>query len=531
MKSKRSIIKCNPIPEKYELMTTIFFAVIVFAVIILGTGSLWSGYHQVDDHNCIIRTALVKEIGLFPAIIETTKWDLSIRFRPFYWVLYVTKCALFGTNFTMWMIVSMIEGIISYILMYIFARRINCSQVQSFLFTIIVIFGSQFQPWFRSANQENSGFLLLSMALTFMTSAYLPPKKITSNITAGLNKAGLSHIKIYKILFVVCMTLSTLIKESFILFAPSYLMLIMFMIRQKDSATRFKSIFMRELPLIVYTIILVISELVFTALFVGTNKIGYAGFGNDVSILHYVKGIAKTVYYSNGLRWYAIATILLMGLGAYSYFVCHKKGIGFYQMFIKDNEWLLLSSLYIIIIQMVLYARSSMVERYILPCSFGIALFLVIYLPAVFNNDSGYIKAYTLIIGVLALVGVIQSVSVTREWSRMGYAFNKMLTATLNVISTNENTDILVNYGVEEPEGAVRVYASQFGNWNWYTAHGGVSYDAVKYFGRDFDYIISYYDGWFDKEIEYTSEAGIDRNNYQVAFLDPQKEFVILQHK
>ena len=500
----------NIISEDKEIFVVILIATLIFCGIMIGTGSLWSGYHMIDDHHVITKTYLIEEEGFINATVQSVAGDLSLRFRPLYWTMHLVKCAVFGPNYFAWMLLSMIEGIVSFVAIYAFARNTGSTQVEAFFFASIVIFGSQFQPWYRSSNQENAGFMFCALGLFFMSRTYTG-KNIADTAGQGRSKRILDLI-----LFLFFITLATLEKEAFIVFLPAYLLMIMMMIRDRDVNTSFGTLFKRELPVIIYIILLMIAELYIIVRFVGTNKIGYAGFGDDVGIMTYIKGIAKTVVYPNGIRWYVLAILVSVII-----VIIRKPKLS------SVNIWLVFSFGYIIMTQILLHARSTMVERYILPCSVGFALFLATYCFRLFREDRTAYLCQTGVVTLLVVIGLIQSISMTYDWACSGKEFNRMLEGVRDVIREDEGSDILVNYGADEVEGSVADFENQFGTWNWYHAHD--EFFEYRRFDRTFDYIVSYYEGWYDSGNEFCEAVGIDASEYTVIYTDPDKEYVVLK--
>ena len=111
------------IPKDYMIAALLETALFIGVLTI--SGSLWSGYHLVDDHTNITILEYLNDHSM----VETMKYfvisDLHIRFRPLYYVILVIKTALWGLDMYLWMLFTMFEGIITFMLLYHFAKEIK----------------------------------------------------------------------------------------------------------------------------------------------------------------------------------------------------------------------------------------------------------------------------------------------------------------------------------------------------------------------------------------------------------------------
>lgn len=117
---------------------------------------------------------------------------------------------LFGSNMLYWNCYTAIKGVITFCLLYFTARYLKCNPVISGLFTGLILYGAQFTPWYRSANQESIGLLLcaLTMCLIAAQSYYKKYRSVLFNI-----------------LIVISAILCGLMKESFTLLMPAFIAL------------------------------------------------------------------------------------------------------------------------------------------------------------------------------------------------------------------------------------------------------------------------------------------------------------------
>lgn len=79
----------------------LFFAVLVFGVVAF-TGTLTSGFHLVDDWEFAKYQNWMQLEGqsLWDCLRQAVGYDLTMRFRPLYYINRVLMTAVFGINLT-----------------------------------------------------------------------------------------------------------------------------------------------------------------------------------------------------------------------------------------------------------------------------------------------------------------------------------------------------------------------------------------------------------------------------------------------
>ena len=77
------------------------FSVLVYGVVI-GMGTLTSGFHLVDDWEFAqyIDWMTLDGKSLWECLRQAVGFDLTLRFRPLYYINRVLMTAVFGTNLT-----------------------------------------------------------------------------------------------------------------------------------------------------------------------------------------------------------------------------------------------------------------------------------------------------------------------------------------------------------------------------------------------------------------------------------------------
>lgn len=384
---------------KKEKIKSVVVIVLFLIITLIMTGSLFSGYHLVDDHCLYTIKNMINKNGVINTIIQYTKGDLSIRFRPLYSVEQVVGTYFFRTHLLCWNIYKFFEAIITVSCIYTFARKLQLNLFWSWAFTGIVVCGPQFICWCRSANQENTGLLLCSVALLFLIKCYDYNSK-----------------KMYRVLFVIFTILMSLEKESFIIFIPAlYLFEVCFCAKniQSEKCAFVKILFFpikKHFTSWITLLLVFFSEIYIIIEYVGTNSIGYAGFSSDTSMQEYLNGIILSI---KGDLKYAIL-LFLAGFLLFIYIIIHYHHL--------INSYCVLQLLlvaYIFFSQLALHAKSSMDSRYLIPWIYSIAVFVAWIIG---GNENFYDKDiwwhdYKLIIIIYLSISISICFNVAYRWA------------------------------------------------------------------------------------------------------------------
>ena len=359
--------------------------------ILAGTGTLTSGWHFVDDHE-IYRFGVdfSKGVSLWSEIEAYVLRDFHVRFRPLCYVERIIGAYLFGDNLFWGNLIRAAEGVFTVFFLYWTARYLKCSKTFAALFSLTVTVGPQF-TWYRTSLCEHNGMLFCSLALVLIArqSYYQKYRDVRSNIW-----------------IIVCCTMCSLMKESFTLFLPAFILLkigLEYLDRCGEKHALREVI--RHQVLFVGLIVFVFAFSVFFILFyVGTNGVGYAGFSSKFALQEYAKGIIGSL--KGDLRWYVVFGALLF-IAAFPY--------GMYQIIDQRKNkkrdmlftWLAVCiGVYVMASQMVLHAKGLMWERYMLPWSIGYGMLFVV-LAGMLLTGQEPVKKYTRYLYVFLLVGLL----------------------------------------------------------------------------------------------------------------------------
>lgn len=422
--------KIERIDKKWEFaIVCILSAFLIFGVI-LGMGTLTSGYHLVDDHEFLKWTYQIKcqNQGLWKIIKQESAKEFINRYRPLYIVIRILLCKVFGINLTKYSLLKALETWCTCVCLYYCGKLLGADKVYSFLFAVMSLLGYQSAVWWKLGTHEIQGTLLFAAGFYCMLKWLLEKKW---GWAAG-------SIVLF---FIMCNY-----KESFILLLP-FLMLyvVYFDLKEKNVETTWnntwKSIKDRFWYLLVLGIIFLILILIII-FFVGVNDYDKVGLDASVPVSVYMEALQDS--FANDLKWYKRFGILFV-LILLTYWEELKK---------LWKEILLTAAF--LLPQFVIFGQAGIGERYILPSSIGFSLFFVIIIPK-WRPLSGK-RRVVYVLGLLLLLAAHGRVALREAdyFRYRGQSVNTMLetvkelsgedTKVLSCFRPNEEGNLTINY-------------------------------------------------------------------------------------
>ena len=327
----------------------LFFAVLVFGVVTF-TGTLTSGFHLVEDWEFAKYQNWMQLEGqsLWDCLRQAVGYDLTMRFRPLYYINRVLITAVFGINLTAMSVVKAAEIVIAMAALYYCARRLKCNPVYALLFSLTVMVGYQSPVWWKLGPQESYDIMMFAIGFYFLL-RWLQEKRKRD---AVISIASLILMSIYK--------------EPFILLLPFVCLFVVWQDMQGKKVT-VKSLWEAvrgRLPYLLTLVLVFVAEMFLLVFVIGTNNYDYVGMDSSLTLADY-----KRIWLDAAgadLKWY-IRFGILMGLILLTYWEQVKK-LG----------WELLLTVAVILPQCVSYSKTGIAERYLLPCIVGYAFFFVI---------------------------------------------------------------------------------------------------------------------------------------------------------
>lgn len=392
------------------------------------TGTMTSGFHFTDDHD-VIRidkdldgTTLERELGIFEADLLRSR----LRFRPFYQLHRRIGTAVLGTNFTVWSIYFGILAVFTFFFLALFMNKSGFSISESVFFALLTLLGEQAAIWWKLGANETLGMFLLSAALLCMV------KSIEAD----------SDLKVYLYtsLYVLLMVLASWSKESFILMIPAVVFWrIVLTYRSQMDKEPWEAVKANIVTSLLLLTVFVV-ELVHIFQSIGTTGIQYAGYEgfNPTRFLGVLYDSMMAVNF-----WIIVFLAILIAITLY----LHRRDGG------STADLPKLSSLWWVVVlaglitgpQLLLYMKSGITERYLLPGVMGYILIVVALLRYLRLLMPPQKKIMAIAMILLALV-CVQHLRITRytaiAFAKEGKETNQWLQSIET--STGERDKILV---------------------------------------------------------------------------------------
>lgn len=425
-------MKLNGSPAAEKIGVFCAYAIITWGFLFL-TGTIFSGFHLSDDQILITFNNRLQHEPFLSAAYHEIADDLFIRFRPLAIFYYMLLSKWPYPDFTMIAWLVSLQAILTCYFFYRFARYLKCNAVLSFLFPLFILCGNQGVVFWRNCVNETFAMLLLSISFFYLG-------KLLSNK---------SHHPGNTFAFGLFLLLSTLTKESFIILVPAILFLKVWQESNVYGKT-FPDSVKQNIKLIIVFTVIVIAELavIFYYKAISPRFINYIGVDEStftVSNLHI-----------SLVRLWITKGYLLVILPFVLFILFMKRKAGNRKEFWTFFLPLTLLFLLITIPQILLYSKSLIFERYLLPGTVGSALVILFlhqyvkrYQPLQFLNKF-FLPACTLLL-------CLQIVLMTRgaaAYANTGYSVKKMLNSIMEHTDT-QDTILLVAYPLGQSDQAL----------------------------------------------------------------------------
>lgn len=421
-----------------------FFSVLVFGVV-LGMGTLTSGFHLVDDWEFAkyVDWMTLEGRSVADCLREAVGYDLTMRFRPLYYINRVLMAAVFGINLTAMSVVKAAEIVAALVALYYCARQMKCNMVYAALFSLTVMVGYQSPVWWKLGPQESYDIMMFAVGFFFLLKWLSAGKRRYAFVSLG------------------AFFLMSVYKEPFILLLPFVGLYVLYdgMKGKRVTIPHLWETIRQRLPYLL-TIGIIFAVEMFLILFViGTNNYSYVGLDKGVTFDQYVQVWSKAA--GSELKWY-VRFGVLMGLILLTYWE-HAKKLG----------WEILLAAAIILPQCVTYSKTALEERYILPSVLGYAFFFVVvgcrFRPLSGKRRIAYMLCLLLMLAAHGRVMLREA----QYFTYRGESVRTMLESTLELVQGTDKK--VLSCFSPNLEGNRTMY-------HWFRLHG---YDEVFYWEED----------------------------------------------
>ena len=306
------------------------------------SGSVFSGYHFMDCNDYLEWELDLSEMSIWKALIKHVDGELGLRFRPAWQLNVLSKTLLWGDNMLLQGFWQIFLNMIAAFLIYLLGRRIQWTHNESLLFAGISLIGTQSAIFYQTLAIETPALIVLILSWHFALSYYGTGKK---KVWQTLFYMG----------FIVFSILAALMKENFILALPASYLFYCMLYSEKHQTGLLKT-FSRTVKTGLFLALTTIACLWAVLTFAG-NDFGNAGMGQSLNLFSYFKSAAYL---------YIISGCILAFCGLF-YLYRNKK------ITLKDNMFPVLLFLTITIPQIIIYGKSNIIDRYLIPAIVGCA--------------------------------------------------------------------------------------------------------------------------------------------------------------
>ncbi|MCX4322505.1 MAG: hypothetical protein OSJ59_06020 [Lachnospiraceae bacterium] len=437
--------KLNKMDKKREaVLVWALFAVLVFGLLIV-TGTLTSGFHLVDDWEFAkyVDWMTLEGYSLWDCLREAVGFDLTLRFRPLYYINRVLTAYVFGINLTAMSVVKAFEIVAALAALYYCARQMKCNMVYAALFSLTVMVGYQSAVWWKLGPQESYDIMMFAAGFYFLLKWLSTEKRRYAVISVG----AFFFMSIYKEPFILLL-----------LFVGLYILYDGMRGKSVTIPNLWEAIRRRLLYLLAIGVMFA-AEMFLLLFVIGTNNYSYVGLDESVPLDQYVQVWRSAA--GNNLKWY-VRFGVLMGLILLTYWE-HLKKLG----------WEVLLAAAIIVPQCVTYSKTALEERYILPWVLGYAFFFVI-VGCGFRPLSGKRRiAYMLCLFLMLAAHGRVTLREAQYFTYRGESIKTMMETTLELVQGTDKK--VLSCFAPNSEGNKTMYY-------WFRLHG---YDEVFYWEED----------------------------------------------
>lgn len=424
--------------KREKLLCGILIAVSII-LFFVASGTLTSGYHFTDDHQFVV---INEELKVVPVLQTINKWitqDFNIRFRPLYYAIRVLEVWAFKLNFFAYSAYRMLLFIVTSLFFFYGALKLKWYRSVAIAFIIIGFVGSQMAIWWRLGPNETYGIFF--MAIAFYVA-----------IANEQDKVYMFHLR--NIIFMFAVICSTMCKESFMISVPAMIFFRISTIRLDGKNGGWKSACLKFLPYAVILLAVMFGELLFIVKFVGMNQIGYAGV--DRSVKKLVKEFITSYTTDISLEIFQVYIILILSVA----FVLSQQEIANIRKtvisFWRQNFTAIIFALLVFAPNCILYAKSGMVERYMIPSTVALSFLICSIANSIPRKNAGVFTNAVFVIFILT--GLI---TFRHAWNfkRQGFKTQVML-SDIDKYSVREGTVLVVAHPIEflEWRYSIKIY-------------------------------------------------------------------------
>lgn len=430
--------------KKEAAVVWCFFLLLVFGVVI-GMGTLTSGFHLVDDWELAkyVDWMTLEHRSVWDCMKEAVGYDLTMRFRPLYYINRVLMAAVFGINLTAMSVIKACEIVAALAALYYCARQMKCNMAYASLFALTVMVGYQSAVWWKLGPQESYGIMMFAIGFYFLLKWLQSGKKW------------------YSFASIAAFFLMSVYKEPFILLLPFVGLYVLYVQMQGKKTTigNLRDAARRRLPYLLSLGIIFAVEMYLIVFVIGANNYSYVGLDESITLAEYKQVWSAAA--GGNLKWYVRFGILMFLILLTYWEQLRKLG------------WEFLLAAAVIVPQCITYSKTSMEERYILPAVLGFAFWFIV-VGCNFKALSGKRRiAYILCLLLMLAAHCRVVLREAQYFTYRGHSIQTMMETALELVGDTDKR--VLSCFAPNQEGNKTMYY-------WFLAHG---YDEVFYWNEE----------------------------------------------
>ena len=462
-----------------ELICVCALSLLVVFGVTCGIGTLFSGWHFVDDHEFLEYSYLFnyKNMSLMDVIKDVDRVSFISRNNLLYYPTRIIMTYIIGADVVALSVIKAVETAIAMILLYYCGKELiitdskaPCSTkealkngVVAFFFSLVCLVGFQAPVWWKLGPEQMQALLCFGIAFLCLLKWEKNEEKIA-----------------YGIVGTIFAVLMGFFHESFFLVMPFLALWPVYenIRRIRNSGAETTLTFDKDLKklldkycgkklwYVVAVMLLCVGIILSTVIRLGFNSYSPVGFDSSSSIGSYFRAFIYSM--NHDCKWYKVFGILLIGVL-----------LTYYNEF--KRYWAELAITIVFMLpQFVLYSKEGIEERYLLPVVIGFAMFFVIF---VYNSKllAGGRKKVYIAISVMMLLFNAHSMVVEGDYYRFrGESVTKSLEEIESLSDRGYN--VMCCFGICNPEAdwTVDMYLKAHGKKDIYYWSEGAGFISTE---------------------------------------------------
>ena len=417
----------------------------ILSGIAVASGSISSGFRFKDDFVFFPMHDQIEKEGFAKVCLERIKGATASRFYPVHIAHRVSMVGMFKLSSEKFYISTTIMLVMCALFLFCFARSIGFSPVAAFFFPLLTLLGQQAACWWRLGTCEPIGMFFLALALLFM------------GIDVRLGKKWFVES-----LFVACMILSSLCKETIIILIPAILFGKIWINSYRLQISFLKAI-KKNMFSIVVLLVVMAAELFIIFFIVGADHESLGGI--KLPSANTLRNILPLlINFKMGVLVMIDVYAVMVGFVGCFFLIQPEldgkervKFVETLKVFIDKFGKIVLLSLMVIVPQFVAYSKAGIFNRFWLPAYLGISIFLAYVLDQIVRSRAvGRFTrmVFIVLLSLLLLIKLGHTLYRTNYLADEAKACNKVVETVIG--NTLKDTRVLV---VSDP-------ATQ-AEWNW----------------------------------------------------------------